>query len=209
MPRAAGVAALVVSLSMFGGAPVRAAEPIVLVINVVDYTRTAAEKLSEAQHHVARVFGTAGIKVVWREDALATAAGQLNVLILSDSMAEHKTRTEKVAADVLGTAAPPPVRRVWIFLTRIEDVAARRGLSPGLVLGHVIAHEVAHSVANVEHSTAGLMSAKLLLTADAFQGFTDRQSQQLRVALQPPSDRATLEARDRSRPFRPTEGRAR
>jgi hypothetical protein len=199
------VAALVVSLSALVGRPIRAAEPVVLLINVIDYSHAASGILSEAQHHVARVYGAAGITVSWREGkpSPTAAAGQLCVLLLSDSMAAQKAATEKIGSDVLGTAAPAPARRAWIFLTRVEDIAARLGLSTGLVLGHVIAHEVAHTVANVEHADAGLMSAKLFLTADALQGFSDRQSQQLRRALQQSSDPATLEARDRSRPFRP------
>jgi hypothetical protein len=209
MPCAARVAALVVCLWAPVDEPVRAAEPIVLVINVIDYAHVSSGVLSEAQHHVVRVYGIEGIKVVWRDDrpSPAAASSQLSVLILSDAMAAHKAATERVASDVLGTAALAPARRAWIFLSRIEDVAARRGLSAGLLLGHVIAHEVAHAVANVEHSDAGLMSARLFLTADAIQGFTNRQGQQLRLALQ--SIPAALETRDRSRAFRPAEPRPR
>lgn len=212
MPRDVRVSMVVVSLLALVAMPVRAAEPVVLVINVIDYAQAAAGALSEAQHHVARVYGLAGVKVQWREDApssRAAHAGGLSVVILSDSMAAQKAAMEKIAPEVLGTAAPAPARRAWIFLSRIEDVAARRGLSTGLVLGHVIAHEVAHTLANVEHSGAGLMASRLRLTSDSLQAFTETESQQLRAALQRTSDPATLVARDRSRPFRPTDRRTR
>jgi hypothetical protein len=210
MPRDIRVPVAVLSGLILVGLSVGAAEPVALVINVIDYASTPAGLLIEAQHHVARLYGVAGVKVVWREKAPGTTAtdvGQLSVIILSNSMAEHKAASETISPAVLGSAAPPPSRRVWIFLTRIEDVSARQGLSPGLVLGHVIAHEVAHTIANVEHSSAGVMNASLRVTSDTLQGFTEKESQQLRAALQATHHGLPLDARNRSQGFRPSSDR--
>ena len=205
MPRVIRVAAIVMTLSATMRPSVRAAEPTpTLVIRVLDHAHTRAGVLIEAQHHVARVYGVAGITVVWREgDADAPAAAvQVTVLILSDAMTQDKTTKQRISSGVLGTAAPPPAHRAWVFLGRIEDAADRQGLSPGLILGHVIVHEVAHMVAHVEHSVAGVMAATLQLRPDILQAFTTEQSRQLRAAVQAESGAVTRDARDRSRPFR-------
>jgi hypothetical protein len=206
MPRVIRVAAIVMTLSATMHRSVRAAEPApTLVIRVLDLAHTRSEVLIEAQHHVTRVYGVAGITVLWREGEAAAPEGavQVTVLILSDAMTQDKTSKEQISSGVLGTAAPPPAHRAWVFLRRIEDAASRQEQSPGLILGHVIAHEVAHMVANVEHSVVGVMAATLQLRPDILQAFTAEESQQLRTALRSESGPVVLDARDRSRPFRP------
>jgi hypothetical protein len=206
------VAALVVCLGLGGLVPVRGGEPPTLVVNVIDFAQAGSERLTEAEHHVTRIYGVAGITVLWREDLPLTAIsdpGQVNVFILSDAMVAHKTVKEHIPPSVLGTAAPAPVKRAWIFLNRIEDVADRFQVSLGLVLGHVIAHEVAHMVADVGHSQEGLMAAFVRMPSDALQGFTNAQSRKIRDAVQASAGGAVLQARDRPRPSRPGDPRSR
>jgi hypothetical protein len=205
MPGVIRVAAIVMTLSAAMRPSAQAAEPPTLVIRVLDYAYTQAGVVVEAQHHVTRVFGVAGINVVWREGAAAApdVPVQVTVLILADAMTQDKTTNERISRAVLGMAAPPPAHRAWIFLHRLEEAANRQGQSLGLILGHVIVHEVAHTVTKVEHSAAGVMAATLQLRPDILQAFTTEQSQQLRAAILAESGAATLDARDRSRPFRP------
>jgi hypothetical protein len=206
MPGVIRVAAVVITLSATMCPSARAAEPApTLVIRVLDLAHTRSGILIEAQHHVTRVYGVAGINVVWREgeDDAPDARVQVTVLILSDAMTQDKTSKERISSGVLGTAAPPPAHRAWVFLRRIEDAASRQGQSPGLILGHVIAHEVAHMLANVEHSVVGVMAATLQLRPDILQAFTAEESQQLRTAIRAESGPVVLDARDRSRPFWP------
>src|SRR5262245_31209085 len=138
------VAAVVTALTAALGAPVVAAESPTLVVRVVDYADASSSfVLIRAQHHVALLFGAAGINVAWRErndDSPAKAAAEVTVLLLSDEMAEEKCAKEHIAKNVLGTAAPA-VQRAWIFLHRVQDVAAAQSQSAGIVLGRVIAHE--------------------------------------------------------------------
>lgn len=206
MPGVIRVAAIVLTLTATIGPLARAAEPApTLVIRVLDHAHTRAGVIIEAQHHVTRVYGVAGITVLWREGEADApeAAVQVTVLILSDAMTQDKASKERISSSVLGTAAPPPAHRAWVFLRRIEDAAGRQGQSPGLILGHVIAHEVAHMVANVDHSVVGVMAATLQLRPDILQAFTAEESQQLRTAIRAESGPVVLDARDRSRSFRP------
>ena len=202
MPDVLGVAAMVVTASVVVCASA-AAEPLTLGIRVVDYTQRAAAALATAQHHVARVFGAVGITIVWREVApnAAAAPDQVTVLILSEEMTSTKTAKDRLAPTVLGTAVPPPTRRAWIFLGRIEDAAFQQGQSTGLVLGHVIVHEVAHMVANIGHSEAGVMAAAFSPRLESFQGFTSEQGRELRAAVQTNGRSVVLDARSRRRPF--------
>jgi hypothetical protein len=206
MPGVIRVAAIVLTLSAAILPSVRAAEPApTLVIRVLDHAHTRSGVLIEAQHHVIRVYGVAGINVVWREgeDDAPDARAQVTVLILSDAMTQDKTTKDRISSAVLGTAAPPPGHRAWVFLHRIEDAASRQEQSAGLILGHVIVHEVAHMLAHLEHSVAGVMAPTLQLRPDILQAFTPEQSRQLRAAILADSGAAPLEARDRSRSFRP------
>jgi hypothetical protein len=172
---------------------------------VIDYAHAASGMLIEAQHHVTRVFGVAGINVAWREGDAAfppNAAVQVTVLILSDAMAAGKIANEHLSAGILATAAPSPAHRAWILLRRVEEAADLQQRSAGLALGHVIAHEVAHMVANIGHSRSGVMASAFHLT-DALQGFTPEQGERIRAAIRMNSDGVMLDARERSRTFRP------
>src|SRR5262245_35014873 len=194
------VASIAVAVSAGAGTSALATDSPTLAIRVTDHAHAAADVLIQAQHHVMRVFGAAGVNVAWREgeEALpANATVQVTVLILSDAMAAEKIAKEHLATGVLATAAPPPTHRAWIFLRRVEEAADRQRRSAGLSLGHVIAHEIAHMVANVEHSGGGVMASVLRLT-DELQGFTPEQSERLRSAVQMSDGAVMLDARDRS-----------
>jgi hypothetical protein len=198
------VAAIAIALSAAARTPALATDSPTLAVRVIDYANATSSVLIEAEHHVARVFGVAGINVAWREGdaALTNAAAQVTVLILSDGMAAGKIAKEHLATGVLATAAPPPAHRAWIFFRRVAEAAELQRRSPGLALGHVIAHEIAHMVASVGHSDGSLMASSFHLT-DALQGFTRDQGERIRAAVETNSAAVMLDARDRSRTFRP------
>ena len=198
------VAALAVTVTSAIGLSAHAAQPPTIVVQVVDYAHPSVDVLVEAEHHVARVLGAAGVKAVWREVAKPEASsgpGDVTVLILSDAMTAAKTVKDRIAKEVLGTAVPPPTRRAWIFLSRIEDMAAGQGRSAGQVLGHVIVHEIAHMVAHIGHSDFGVMASTLRGNGDAFQGFTAEQGRLLRTTIQQKDQPVVLDARNRSKRF--------
>jgi hypothetical protein len=197
------VAAVALAVSLGSRAPAVASGSPTLAIRVIDYAHAASGALIEAQHHVTRLFGVAGVTVAWREgDASlpATATDHVTVVILSDAMAAEKIAAEHLSSLVLATAAPPPAHRAWIFLRRVNEAAERQQRSPGLALGHVIAHEIAHMVASVGHSQSGVMASSVQFT-DSLQGFTREQGERIRAAVQLDGDARTLDARNRSRAF--------
>ena len=199
------VAAVAIALSAAARAPALATDSPTLAVRVIDYANAASGVLIEAEHHVTRVFGLAGINVAWREGDAAlppNAAAQVTVLILSDGMAAGKIAKEHLSTGVLATAAPPPAHRAWIFFRRVTEAAQLQRRSAGLALGHVIAHEIAHMVASIGHSDGSLMASSFHLT-DALQGFTRDQGERIRTAVQMNSGAVLLDARDRSRTFRP------
>jgi hypothetical protein len=205
MARIFRVAAIVVAACAGARTTALASDSPTLAIRVIDYAHASAVVLVEAEHHVMRVFGTAGVNVSWREGEAAFPANttaQVTVLILSDTMATEKVTKEHLPAGVLATAAPPPAHRAWIFLRRVQEAAELQDQSPGLALGRVIAHEIAHMVANVEHSANGVMASALHLK-DGLQGFTHEQGERIRAAIQMNSD-AVILARDRARTFQPS-----
>jgi hypothetical protein len=63
-------------------------------------------------------------------------------------------------------------------------------------------------MASVGHSDGSLMASSFHLT-DALQGFTREQGERIRAAVQMNSAAVMLEARDRSRTFRPNSAPAR
>lgn len=195
------VAAVVIAVFAGARTAAVATDSPTLAVRVIDYSNAASDVLIEAEHHVARVFGVAGVKVAWREGEApfpANAPAQVTVLILSDAMTTTKIAKEHLSSGVLATAAPPPAHRAWIFLRRIQEAAELQQRSAGLALGHVIAHEIAHMVANVEHSGSGLMASAFRLT-DALQGFTLEQGERIREAVQKNAGAVMLDARDQSR----------
>jgi hypothetical protein len=205
------VAAIAIALSAAARTPVLATDSPTLAVRVIDYANAASGVLIEAEHHVTRVFGVSGINVAWREGDAAlppNAAAQVTVLILSDAMAAGKIAKEHLSTGVLATAAPPPAHRAWIFFRRVAEAAELQRRSAGLALGHVIAHEIAHMMASVGHSDGSLMASSFHLT-DALQGFTREQGERIRAAVQMNSAAVMLEARDRSRTFRPSSAPAR
>jgi len=83
------VAAITIALSSAARTPVLATDSPTLAVRVIDYANAASGVLIEAEHHVTRVFGVAGINVAWREGDAAlppNAAAQVTVLVLSDAI---------------------------------------------------------------------------------------------------------------------------
>src|SRR5262245_61613169 len=95
------VAVLAILVSQIAALSVEAGERTSLAIDVFDYARGSAGVLTEAQHHVSRLYGLAGISIVWRErspESLSSVVkpGEISVVILSGSMAAQKAAKEGI-----------------------------------------------------------------------------------------------------------------
>ncbi len=177
------VAALVVVSPL---AALRGNQPSI-VVHVIDCAGVSPTAMSVAEHAMVRAFGAAGIRALWREErtlqAAHSALNDVAIIILSRDMVRQKSAIDAVPENALASAAPPPTRRAWIFLDRIEEVAGRQRTSIGSILGVVIAHEVAHAVAGITHSGDGIMGRDLRMGHHHVGGFSAEQGDQIRVAL--------------------------
>ena len=139
----------------------------------------------DAAHEAVRpVSHTAGVHIVWSgRPPVATLA-----LIARDEARKLHPRPE-----VLGFATGRRGRAgkiAYIFVHRVNDLAARYRLDPSVILGAVMAHELGHLLLPFEsHSQAGLMRP-LLDAADFRQAhrgellFTAEQAAQIRSATE-------------------------
>jgi hypothetical protein len=138
-----------------------------LVLHVRDYAGLSPTLLSEAKHEVTLIYDAAGVQTIWTNegdpssDAAADGALHVKVLILSEEMSERKIAFDNVPNGVLGQAAHV-TRRAYVFMPRINRVAAGHHVDTGILLGKVIAHEVGHLVLpERSHSSTGIMGANL------------------------------------------------
>jgi hypothetical protein len=178
--------ATIVTALAAGVPPARAVTRPTLFLHIVDYASVPSGAITRAQQSVVRVFGLAGINIAWREEPVPAASlgpDHVTVLILSSSMAKQKCDVERIPPDILGSAAPAPVRRAWVLYDRIAEAADIRPGSLGFALGHVIAHEAAHAVAAISHSEHGIMERGLKISDEGFVAFTAPQSERIRAAL--------------------------
>ena len=163
-----------------------------IVVHVIDCAGVSPTAMSVAEHTMVRAFAASGVRVLWREErtlqAGHSALNHVAVIILSREMVRQKSAIDDVPVNALGSAAPPPTRRAWIFLDRIEELAGRQRTSVGSILGVVIAHEVAHAAAGIAHSTNGIMGRELRTGNHHVGGFSEEQGEQIRVALRLAAD---------------------
>jgi hypothetical protein len=155
----------------------------VIALDVVDRAATSPEAVSQAEHAVARILGSAGVSLRWRQRVGAAPGTSVAVTLLPATTVERLA--EFRSEQVLAFAAPPPVRRVWIFGERVRFSATDYGMSEGALLGHVIAHETLHTL-GLGHSARGLMRS----TARISEGVLDQRLTTTEVA----SVRAALDS---------------
>jgi hypothetical protein len=170
--------------------PLQAARAPVVSIHLTDYAGASHRDLAEAQHALVSVFGAAGIKTIWRQDARPPTTIEPNgvsVLVLSERMVEHKCAVERIPETVLGSSAPHPVRRAWVFFDRIRDTAAQQDRPTGPMLGYVIAHEVAHMLGELGHVDRGLMERAVAPNGHLSEGLSREQAQRIRTMLLDPN----------------------
>jgi hypothetical protein len=170
--------ALAIGLAVIAIRPghVQAQADDVIALDVVDRAGTSAEAVSQAEHSVARIFGSAGLSLRWRDNVTGPRTGASVAVTLLPAktvqqMAEFRSQ------QVLAFAAPPPLRRVWIYGERVRYSAVDYGTSEGALLGHVIAHETLHTF-GLGHSPRGLMR----LSARVSEGILDQRLSTSEVA---------------------------
>ena len=111
-----------------------------------------AQILGAAQAQMGRIYGNAGVEVVWGDDN-----GSPGGCIVLKVEAHAVVATS--SADVIGLALRQGrTRTASIFFLRLADLARKHHMTLATLLGHVMAHEIGHLLLPVNsHSTKGLM----------------------------------------------------
>jgi hypothetical protein len=157
-----------------------ASERTTLFVRVLDYARVPGPMRS-ARDQVTRIFAAAAVSVNWTVDPADARA--VDVLVLSNAMADRKIRAESIPAGVLGVAAHS-ARRVYILAERVISVANRVGVEPGDALGDVIAHELGHLLLGENgHAGSGIMAPDYAIQNKAPRRFTNDQAALIRAHL--------------------------
>jgi hypothetical protein len=178
--RTLGIAAAVA----MGAAPSALAGEPTLFLRVDNQARLTVSMVRHAQAIVSNVYTAIGVHVVWTNAPLPPPDAAMYVTIVLTSGKQEAELAPYTGrwAESLGLAAPN-TGRVYIFCTRVADLARVQLRPPPLVLGRVLAHEVGHQLLPGKgHTTAGIMRAKLDYRSDA-PGFTADEGAAIRALL--------------------------
>lgn len=134
-----------------------------LRVATVNHAGVAADVWQRAQTTASRIYGAAGIKVLWVDSAVSadapTLPSNLTIIVSAAPSAPGLTSSKHV----LGFALQPRNRGrlAYAFFGRIENFARDTRTDAGSVLGHVMAHEMGHLLLSREaHSLFGLMRGR-------------------------------------------------
>jgi len=183
---AVAVAALVLT-----GSPSGAADRVTLtvVLHVTDLARTDPGDFGRARDEAQRIFGDAGVRLVWVDIAQGPGARACEGLNLYVSFLSPYLVQQRVAqgakASVLGSASPS-TGHAFIYSPKVRDLAPRRRIDEGVLLGRVVAHEVGHLLlGGNDHARTGLMAAGMETDPTGLQVlFTSKEVRAVRARLE-------------------------
>lgn len=189
-----------------------------LAIRLYDISGGTRDARVTAMHTTTAILRHAGLDVDWRDCSAdgadhpcraVRAPGELAIRIMPRYVAGTQVPAGSVSARLQGTDEALPLGfaaldarthtgvAATIFHDRVQAVAERGRLEPGLLLGRAIAHEVGHLILHATgHGTDGLMRAEwtddeLLANRPADWVFSAPERRRLRAIEA--SERAGLE----------------
>jgi hypothetical protein len=195
MRTAAGV--LVGVLAFCACAAAERREDPAMVVRIHDYARAEPAALERAQHLVAELYASIGVRIEWVETVRwrdrcgrsARDGGQdVTVIVLNRRMSERTTPAD----GALGYAAigeRAPGRIAYVIFDRVDSAATDADWALGDLLSVVIAHEIGHLLLPPgSHSAEGLMRpgwnvADLRRTDRRTLTFTPHQAELIREAV--------------------------
>jgi hypothetical protein len=115
-----------------------------------------------AEGRVTRTFDAVGESVTWKNDERTRTDTRdvMNIAVRSLSVDELVPFVARsgISRNALGLAVPQ-AHQVYLFASRIEDVARASHLPMPVILARVLAHELGHVLLGASHSDTGIMSA--------------------------------------------------
>jgi len=153
-----------------------------IVVTVFNDAGLAAETLSRAEAHVARIYGDMGVDLVWADPTRTDAAGRF----LAHLIIRRRPPRPRMMGNALGDARGAG-GTAFVYSDRVREVAHGRDLDVTLVLAYAMAHEMGHLLLPApSHAVAGIMHANWdgadfrNMAADALR-FTSAQASAIRA----------------------------
>ena len=181
-----------IAVGWLTASPVSAQGPAVTMrVLVENNANVPASIVADAERHASVVYRSAGVAVVWLNDARAALAdgGTLDftVMLASAQDTPALVRQARARNETLGFAAVSSTDRghvAYALYGRIEDWAGRRHLFVSSLLGEVMAHELGHLLlGDHNHSESGIMRANWELRSGVPDHFTKAQGEAIRQCL--------------------------
>jgi hypothetical protein len=173
-PRNSWIPVLMWAVPLFGQpiAAEKTAEPPAIRVRVecYNYARVPNSVMTEGFEITERIFGQAGVQVLWTEVRLDSTddpktahdddrTSKLCLRILPEAMSNRGEERH----EAIGSAFPTDDNTGFIanvFYQRLEGLGSSVAASRGTMLGNVIAHELGHLLlGRNSHSGGGIMSA--------------------------------------------------
>jgi hypothetical protein len=143
---------------------------LLVTVYVFNSIHVSARDLIKAEAQAARIFDTAGIKVIWvagltAQDATGHAAGEawnptnLDLRIWTRLMA----RGTAIPSNALGYCLSMKLGQAVVLADAIQNLAVSWGTDAADLLGLAMAHEIGHLVLQTaSHSANGMMEPRYL-----------------------------------------------
>ena len=143
-----------------------------LLVRVYDYALVPPEFIAEAKAVAGSIFRRVGVEIVWSDHSFNGGSPavptsdlgltKLQLRILNRQMAERLPSNKSMTGLAFQGTGAEGGKVANVFYHRVEELASQGICSKGEILGHAAAHELGHLLlGNVEHSSSGLMKAKL------------------------------------------------
>ena len=171
---------------------------VAVKVSIFNDAQISDGKVATAESVAARLFAHAGIRIDWLNCGRATETGEERASCSKAAFPEHfevrlRQRSRNLNEWTLGLSFLGDNGigcHADVFYAEVEPIQQEAGLSAEALLGLVIAHELGHLLLGTNsHATAGIMRANwkkqdLSLARKGMLGFTEHQTQQMRVRLE-------------------------
>ena len=157
-----------------------AAEPrLTVVVHVQNMAKIRESFLAGAQRQATRIFGAAGVDLVWAAGSRTGHERRITLTIVAGRRAEEALFPRRVIGLAMRGAD-----LVYVHAGRVEALALARGVIPATLLGNAIAHELGHILLPVAgHSDSGLMIETLNVATPHGVAFAPGDAAAIRATL--------------------------